>query len=107
QIICIAVDFGGEDQELRVMEAARNLPKDTSVTKELLWKLRDAHGLIPPADLLIRTAGEKRTSDIGWVNGAPTELYFIEKFFPDVETQDIVDAIVDFSKRERRLGARK
>ncbi|HSW96799.1 MAG TPA: polyprenyl diphosphate synthase [Candidatus Saccharimonadales bacterium] len=107
QIICIAVDFGGEDQEIRVLEAVRKLSKDTQITKELLWQLRDGQGLIPPADLLIRTAGERRTSDIGWVNGAPTELYFIEKFFPDVETDDIVGAIVDFSKRERRLGARK
>lgn len=107
QIICVAVDFGGEDQELRLLEAAKNLEKNTVITNELLWQLRDAHGLIPPADLLIRTAGEKRTSDIGWINGAPTELYFIEKFFPDVTTSDIVEAIIDFSKRERRLGARK
>lgn len=107
QVICIAVDFGGEDQELRLLEAAKHLPKDTQITQELLWKLRDGHGLISSADLLIRTAGEKRTSDIGWINGAPTELYFIEKFFPEVETSDIVDAIVDFSKRDRRLGGRK
>lgn len=107
QIICIAVDFGGEDQELRIIEAARNLSKDIPITKELLWQLRDGHGLIPPADLLIRTAGEKRTSDIGWLNGAPTELYFSEKFFPDATTDDIIAAIVDFSQRERRLGARK
>lgn len=107
QIICVAIDFGGEDQELRLIESARNISKETNITKEVLWQLRDGHGLIPPADLLIRTAGEKRTSDIGWLNGAPTELYFIEKLFPDVTTEDIVEAIVDFSKRDRRFGARK
>jgi undecaprenyl diphosphate synthase len=107
QIICVAVDFGGEDQELRIIDQARDLPKDREITKELLWQLRDAKGLIPPADLLIRASGEKRTSDIGWLNGAPTDLYFIEKFFPDVTTTDIVAALVDFSKRERRFGGRK
>ncbi len=107
QIVCIAVDFGGEDQEMRIIEKARTVAKDIPVTNELLWQLRDGHGIIPPADLLIRTAGEQRTSDIGWLNGAPTELYFIKKFFPEVTTADIVAGIVDFSKRERRLGARK
>lgn len=107
QIVCVAVDFGGEDQEIRVIEAARKLPEDMIVTKELLWHLRDGKGVVPSADLLIRTAGERRTSDIGWLNGAPTELYFIEKFFPDVTIADILAGIVDFSKRERRLGGRK
>lgn len=107
QIICLAVDFGGEDQEIRMLEAARKLPKSVPITRDVLYKLRDATGLIPPADLLIRTAGERRTSDIGWLNGAPTELYFIEKFMPDVTTKDIVDAIIDFSKRERRFGGGK
>src|SRR5579871_5555875 len=107
QIVCIAIDFGGEDQELRVVEAARQLPRQTMITRELLWQLRDGKGLIPPADLLIRTAGEKRTSDIGWLNGAPTELFFIEKLFPDITAKDIITGIVDFSKRERRFGGRK
>lgn len=106
QIIALAIDFGGEDQELRIIDKAKSLPKNTPINKDLLWKLRDGHGLIPPADLLIRSSGEIRTSDVGWLNGAPTELYFINKLFPDVDTSDIIDAIIDFSKRERRMGAR-
>lgn len=106
QIICLAIDFGGEDQEIRMLESARQLPKDQKITKETLWQLRDAHGIIPSADLLIRTSGEKRTSDIGWLNGAQTELYFIKKLYPDATTNDVIDAIVDFSKRQRRFGAR-
>ncbi len=106
QIIALAIDFGGEDQEIRIIEKAKKLPEDTIVNRDLLWTLRDGHGLIPPADLLIRSSGEIRTSDVGWLNGAPTELYFIDKLFPDVTTSDIIDAIVDFSKRERRMGSR-
>lgn len=107
QIICLAIDFGGEDQELRVLEAARKIPDTIPISRDVLWQLRDAHGLIPAADLLIRTSGEKRTSDIGWLNGSQTELYFLEKYCPDVTTSDIIDALVDFSKRERRFGSRK
>lgn len=106
QIICLAVDFGGEDQEIRMIEKAKSLAKEVAVDNQLLWQLRDGNGEIPAADLLIRTAGEQRTSDIGWLNGAPTELYFIEKLFPDITTADIVDGLLDFSTRERRYGGR-
>lgn len=106
QMVVLAIDFGGEDQEIRIIEKAKELPKDTPVNKDLLWKLRDGHGLIPHADLIIRSSGEIRTSDVGWLNGAPSELFFIDKMFPDVMISDIIDAIVDFSKRERRMGAR-
>lgn len=107
QIICLAIDFGGDDQQVRILEKLRSIPSDTKIDLELLWQLRDGNGEVPPADLLIRSASEKRTSDIGWLNGASTELYFIDKYFPDVTTADIVKALVDFSKRERRFGARK
>lgn len=107
QIVCVAIDFGGEDQNLRMIEKVRQLPTDVLLSQEVIWKLRDGEGVIPPADLLIRTSGEIRTSDVGWLNGAPTELYFEEKLFPEVTTEDIVNAIVDFSHRERRLGGRK
>ncbi len=106
QTVCIAIDFGGEDQIRRMLEKARNLPKGTEITEETVWSLRDGEGKIPPADLLIRTAGEHRTSDIGWLNNAGTELFFIDKYFPDVTTEDIIDAILSFARRQRRFGAR-
>jgi len=107
QIVYVAIDFGGEDQMVRMLEQAKTLSQSTEITKESLWDLRDGKGKVRSADLLIRTSGEKRTSDVGWLNGASTELYFIDKYFPDVTVGDIVDAIVDFSKRERRFGGRE
>lgn len=105
QTVCLAIDFGGKDQERRMLEAARRIPPGVSLTDELIEQLRDGKGLIPPADLLVRPS-ERRTSDIGWLNGAQTELYFIDKkFFPEISTDDIVDAICYFSTRQRRLGA--
>lgn len=111
QTVCVAIDFGGSDQETRI---AQRIFDDISygfirgkndITQDYLESLRDGNGQIPPADLLIRSSGEQRTSDIGWLNGAQTELYFInEKLFPQVSTDDIVDALLDFSKRQRRFG---
>lgn len=106
QILCLGLDFSGEDQELRMIERARELPREIKTDQDLIWNLRDSSGIVKGADLLIRTSGEMRTSDVGWLNGISTELFFIKKYFPDLTTQDIVDGLVDFSKRERRFGGR-
>jgi len=103
--LCLAIDFGGEDQELRIMKAIQKLPKNTNITPSFVEELRDGHGEISPADLIIRTSGEQRTSDIGWL-GKNSEFYSISKFLPDTTMDDFIAALIDYSKRERRFGAR-
>lgn len=106
QTFSLAIDFGGEDQTLRITQRVRELPADVEVTLETIRSLRDGGGLIPPADLIIRTSGEMRLSDLGWINGANTEIWVTPKFLPDLQTEDIVEALVDYAGRERRMGGR-
>ncbi len=105
QIICLALDFGGEDQEIRMIEKAKLLSKNKKVDELTLWQLRDSEGLVKSADLIFRTS-ETRTSDVGWINGTHSVLYFIpNKFFPEVTEQDLADAIVYYSETKRNEGA--
>lgn len=106
QTLYIALGFGGEDQELRMMEKARQLSPEVELTPEIVASFRDGEGLIPPADLIIRTSGEHRVSDVGWLAGRNTELDFIDKLFPSVTMKHFVESLVRFSKRERRMGSR-
>lgn len=102
--LCLAVDYSGQDQEIRMTQ--RMIDDDVKkVTQELLVKYRDGNGIVPSADLVVRTSGEKRTSDLGWLS-TNAELAFITKLLPNIGSRDIVEAIIDYTKRERRFGGR-
>lgn len=60
---------------------------------------------IPDPDILIRTGGERRLSNFMLWQLAYTELFFVEKYWPDFSQADLDDVLVQYSKRERRYGA--
>lgn len=61
---------------------------------------------IPDPDLLIRTAGDLRVSNFLLWQIAYSELYFTNKFWPEFSKTDLLAAITEFNKRERRYGKR-
>jgi len=58
----------------------------------------------PHPELMIRTSGEHRISNFLLWELAYSELYFIDKFWPDFNKEDIFEAILNFEQRERRFG---
>ena len=61
---------------------------------------------IPDPELLIRTAGDIRLSNFLLWQLAYSELYFTKTFWPDFNKKELILAIEDFNKRERRYGKR-
>lgn len=59
---------------------------------------------IPDPELLIRTSGECRLSNFLLWQMAYTEFYFIDKFWPDFQKEDLYLAVSNFQNRERRFG---
>jgi len=59
---------------------------------------------IPDPDLLIRTSGEMRLSNFLLWQISYTEFYFTKKYWPDFTEKDLLEAISDYQKRERRFG---
>ncbi len=59
---------------------------------------------MPDPDLIIRTSGELRLSNFLTWQSAYSELYFTGKYWPDFGPEDLVAAIADYQKRERRFG---
>ncbi|MCK5535550.1 MAG: isoprenyl transferase [Bacteroidales bacterium] len=59
---------------------------------------------MPDPELMIRTSGEFRISNFLLYELAYSELYFLDKFWPDFRNQDFYQAIIDYQQRERRFG---
>jgi undecaprenyl diphosphate synthase len=97
----LAIDYGGKDEVLRAM---RRIENPSTLTDELLRSHLD-HPEVPDIDLIVRTSGEKRTSNFFLWQSAYAEWEFVDKFFPDFTVEDLEKAVSDFAARTRRFGA--
>ena len=59
---------------------------------------------MPDPDLLIRTSGEMRVSNFLLWQIAYAELYVTETLWPDFTRAELLRAILDYQKRDRRYG---
>jgi tritrans,polycis-undecaprenyl-diphosphate synthase [geranylgeranyl-diphosphate specific] len=98
-IINFALAYGGRQE---IIEAVKKLVKskkeinEESFTKELL--IQDE------PDLIIRTGGERRTSNFLVWQSAYSEWFFLDKMWPEFTKEDLKKVLEEFSKRERRFG---
>ncbi len=59
----------------------------------------------PDPDLLIRTSGEMRLSNFLLWQLSYAEIYFTSTLWPDFRKQDLLEAVHDYSNRQRRFGS--
>lgn len=106
----VAFSYGARQE---IVDATKQIALATSqgkisvdeISEELLAKnLYNPN--IPDPDLLIRTAGDYRLSNFLLWQLAYAEFYFTKTYWPDFGKKDLLQAINDFNKRERRYGKR-
>ena len=59
----------------------------------------------PDPDLLIRTSGEMRLSNFLLWQLSYTEIHFTKTLWPDFRKEDLLEAVHDYSNRQRRYGS--
>ncbi|MDP7247003.1 MAG: polyprenyl diphosphate synthase [Candidatus Peribacteraceae bacterium] len=91
----LAVDYGGKDE---IERAARKISPESPLKENL------DHPELPDIDIIIRTSGEKRTSNFFMWQAAYAEWIFEDKLFPDFSIDDLQVAVDNFSDRNRRFG---
>ncbi|MBI4369937.1 MAG: undecaprenyl diphosphate synthase family protein, partial [Elusimicrobia bacterium] len=76
----------------------------SGVRKEEFEKFLLTDGL-PDVDLMVRTSGELRISNFFLWQAAYAELVFMDVMWPDFRREHLLQAVLEFQQRERRLGA--
>ena len=62
---------------------------------------------MPNPDILIRTGGQKRLSNFMLWQLAYTELFFLNKLWPDFNANDLKNIILSFKSIKRNYGGIK
>ena len=106
-VLCVALNYGGRAEIVDAMNAIlseRNGHGSAhKVTEEQLARHLYTEGL-PDPDLLIRTSGEMRVSNFLLWQIAYAEIFVTETLWPDFNRARLLEALLEFQKRERRYG---
>jgi len=105
----LAINYGGRAE---LVDAVNSMLEDARATGTLDSLRVDEESIssrlytagIPDPDLLIRTSGEMRISNFLLWQIAYAELYVTETLWPDFRTRDLLRAIIEYQKRDRRFG---
>lgn len=106
--LTVALSYGGRTE---IVDAVRALLREAregklqpdEVDEALVQHYLYTHDL-PDPDLLIRTSGETRISNFLLWQLAYTELYFTPTLWPDFRRRELVLALLEYQRRERRFG---
>jgi undecaprenyl diphosphate synthase len=108
RILQIALNYGGQDELVRVVqelaaEAASGALAPGAITKDLIHDRLDTAGL-PDPDLVIRTSGEMRISNFMIWQAAYAEFITTDVLWPDFDRSHLEAALDEYRRRERRFG---
>lgn len=92
-ILCI--DYGGRNEIIRAIEAGAK-------TEEELNAFMNRYA--PDPDIILRTSGVIRLSNFLLWQSAYSELFFIDKTFPDLSFKDLDNILLEFNARNRCFG---
>ena len=106
--LTVALNYGGRREILLAVRAmvhhiVRGNLKPDCVSEEKFEQCLETYG-IPDPDLLIRTSGECRLSNFLLWQCAYSEFVVLDTLWPDFGKADLMTAISEFHRRERRYG---
>ena len=106
----IAFNYGGRAELAKATKQIASMVKNNEINVEDINEELISNNLYtkgePEPDLLIRTGGELRISNFLLWQLAYTEFLFIEKYWPDFDKEDLLEAISTFERRNRKFGGK-
>ena len=104
-VLAVALNYGGRAEIVDAVNAllAERNGGAAPIRESQLARHLYTSGM-PDPDLLIRTSGEMRVSNFLLWQIAYAEIYVTETLWPDFNRARLLEALVEFQKRERRYG---
>ncbi len=103
-ILNVAFNYGGRDE---IVHAVQNIVRD-GIAPEQITEATISDYIytsdLPDPDLIIRTSGEFRLSNFLIWQGAYSEIYTTETYWPDFDRRAFYQALEEFGNRRRRFG---
>ncbi len=103
-ILNVAFNYGGRDE---IVHAVQQIVRDgiapDDITEETISSYIYTSDL-PDPDFIIRTSGEFRLSNFLIWQGAYSEIYTTETYWPDFDKVEFYKALVEYGNRRRRFG---
>jgi undecaprenyl diphosphate synthase len=108
--LTIALSYSGRSEIVAAMRRAAELARAGELDPATLDETGAARLLftagMPDPDLILRTSGERRLSNFLLWQSAYAELVFLDVLWPDFAPTHFAEALAEYSRRERRFGAR-
>lgn len=97
----LALNYGSRDEIIRTIKKIKNVNKinEKEITSNLFTKN------VPEPEILIRTGGRKRLSNFMLWQLAYTEIFFLDKLWPDFKISDLRKIINKYKKTKRNFGS--
>lgn len=101
-----AMAYGGQSEIVDAMKKAYSDVQAGNLKVEELdeKKLGEYMYINEGPDIIIRTGGERRTSNFLNYQSAYSEWFYLDKMWPEFEEDDLIKVVQDFKDRERRFG---
>ncbi len=99
--VCFCFNYGGEQEIADAANVA--LEADGEITPTTIRK-HLYHPEVPDVDMVVRTSGEERLSGFMLWRASYAELFFLKKYFPEMDADDIKMILKEYDKRNRRFG---
>jgi undecaprenyl diphosphate synthase len=107
-VLTLALNYGGRSE---LVDAFRSLARESQQKHRPPEQITEDDirrhlytAAMPDPDLIVRTSGEMRISNFLLWQIAYSEIYVTERLWPDFRGIHLLEALVDYQRRERRYG---
>jgi undecaprenyl diphosphate synthase len=99
-IINLAINYGSKNEIIDAVKKINN--NSENITEEKINK--NLYSDLPSPDILIRTGGQKRLSNFMLWQLAYTEIFFLDKLWPEFTKNDLINIVKKYQNTKRNFG---